>query len=123
MAVLILGERPLPCEDLGVFCRRRARRARAECQRQGLWSKLWFNRVIKWDDHMTRHPEVIATMFRNYRDKSWLQMRRATFANSWSRRERPWTVLAGRTGTRAAPGFVAQRWQSGVEYARARICA
>ena len=69
---------------------------------------------------MTRHPETIATVFRNYRDITWLEARRSTFANVWSLRQRSWTPQAGRTGTRAAAGFVAQRWQSGINFARMR---
>ena len=66
---------------------------------------------------MTRHPEVIATIFRNYHDNAWLEQRRSLFANVWSLRQWSWTVKAGRTATRAAAGCVAQRWQSGIAFA------
>ena len=121
MSALILGLRPRPGEDIAVFCRRRARAARAECRKQGLWSDLWFSRAVAWDSHMTRHPETMATIFRNYHDSSWLEQRRSPFANVWSLRQRSWTMQAGRTGTRAAPGFVAQRWQSGIVLAQGRM--
>ena len=122
MCAIILGLRPFPFEDLPAFFRRRARAARAECRKQGLWSEMWFKRATSWDEHLSRHPDIIATMFRDFRDSGWLQMQRANFANKWSCRSRSWTVLAGRTGTRTAPGYVAQRWQSGIELARARSC-
>lgn len=123
MSALILGLRPRALEDIAVFCRRRARTARAECRKQGLWSDFWFSRAVAWDKHMTRHPDIIATMFRNYHDSSWLERCRAIYANAWSMSQRPWTTQAGRTGTRAAPGFVAQRWQSGILFAHERLGA
>ena len=120
MSALILKLRPRPLEEFEAFCRRRGRAARAQCRGQGLWSDFWFSRAVAWDDHMTRHLETIATVFRNYRDITWLEARRSTFANVWSLRQRSWTPQAGRTGTRAAAGFVAQRWQSGINFARMR---
>ena len=120
MSALIIKLRPRPLEEFEAFCRRRGRVARAQCREQGLWSDFWFSRAVAWDDHMTRHPETIATVFRNYRDITWLEARRSTFANVSSLRQRSWTPQAGRTGTRAAAGFVAQRWQSGINFARMR---
>ena len=120
MSALILRLRPHPFEEFEAFCRRRGRAARAQCREQGLWSDYWFSRAVAWDEHMTRHPETIATVFRNYRDITWLEARRSTFANAGSLRQRSWTLQAGRTGTRAAAGFVAQRWQSGIRFAKRR---
>ena len=84
MSAFVLGLRPHADESIETFCRRRGRAARAQCRAQGLWSDFWFSRAVAWDDHMTRHPETIATGFRNYRDMTWLEARRSTFANAWN---------------------------------------
>ena len=55
---------------------------------------------------------------RAFHDVSWLQNCRASFVPLSSRMLNPWSVLAGRTGTRAAAGKVQPRWQEAVQRVR-----
>jgi hypothetical protein len=123
MTALILGLKPNPTEDSATFLRHRAKAARQSCRIHGLWSQLWFRRAKAWDDHLSRHPQLLASAFRNFNDSNWLILRRANYANINSIRRNSWTTFAGRTATRAAAGFVATRWQAGIQLANNRIRA
>lgn len=118
MMAIILGVKPNVGEDPATFSRRRAKSARLSCRSHGLWSQLWFKRAIAWDDHLSRHQDLLPSIFRNYRDHAWLERRRATYACGNTIRRNSWTTFAGRTATRATSGFVATRWQTGIQLAK-----
>ena len=117
MAVTMIKTPREEFEDIDVFCRRRSRIARNFCKDCGLWSLSWFRKAQNWDAHLSRHDDLLATRFRNYRDEKWLEARRAMYAVSNSLNPRPWTTTAGRTATRVYAGSIAMRWQSGIHYA------
>ena len=75
-----------------------------------LYEKFWVQRWNSWDAHLQRHPELPASKLLLYRDMQWLEAQRLTFVPSLSVSTRAWTSAAGRTATRAAPGFIAMRW-------------
>ena len=52
-----------------------------------------------------------AAILYQYHGRQWLIEKRAALQSP---------LLAGRTGTRAMPGFVATRWHDGVSYAEQR---
>ena len=101
------------------FVQRRARTARAYIEPHGKWSSVWAKRVLSWQGHLERkgRPHVWAFELLGVRNAYWLQLQRARFAPTTSTARRPWTALAGRTGTRAGRGSVATRWDEGVQNA------
>ena len=78
--------------------------------RHGSWADFWVQRWHSWDAHLQRHTELPASKLLLYRDAEWLQGQRSSFAPAFSISSRSWTSAAGRTATRAAPGFIAKRW-------------
>ena len=94
-------------EDFDAYARRR----RTHCERTALiwgkWSSLWASDVIKWDEHISRGnvPASWGLPLRQWHDSRWIQEQRLAHH--------------GRTGTRAAAGHPATRWQDGVAAARA----
>ena len=122
MYIIVKNLRPRPGEDLIAWNRRRWRHAAKDMKSQGPWSSRWFNRSLRWDEHIERHPECIVGPLRVWRGSDWLVERRqellpalpAIFsAGSYSR-----SSFAGRTGTRASSGCVHKRWHDGIEYAK-----
>ena len=99
-----------PGESPSDFVKRRGRISSNKCRDLGLWSARHCKRVIAWRDHIQRPANDTAWPARLYQHKGfqWLRERRA---------ERHSSLLAGRTGTRVAPGHVAIRWHDGVRYA------
>ena len=104
-------------EDVDAYVRRRGRLARKQCLEQGRWSAFWFDRAIKWDEHLARERNIFSwsARLRDYRGMQWLMERRAALAPSASS---VLSIRAGRTGTRAMRGKVHARWHDGIEYAR-----
>ena len=112
----------LPCpvgvgETVDHYCRRRARLARNVSIESGAWSKLWCNRVGRWDQHVRRgvvyhfcHDLML------HHSSQWLLLQRAVFTTENSER---CTLTAGRTGTRLNIGRPQPRWDSGVQIAKA----
>ena len=102
-----------PGEELAEFVRRRGRLARKACHQAGSWSNLWFNRALKWDEHLDRERNHYswAARLRSFRGKQFLQDRRALFNSTGS-------IMAGRTETRAFRGKVNMRWHDGIDYAK-----
>ena len=103
-------------EDAEAYVRRRGREARRINTEQGMWSNHWFSRCLRWDAHLARPRNFNSwpAQLRDYRGKQWLMDRRASFVSSDSSS----SILAGRTGTRAARGKVHTRWHDGVDLAR-----
>ena len=122
MYIIVKNLRPRPGEDLIAWNRRRWKHAAKDVKSQGSWSSRWFNRSLRWDEHIERHPEFIVSPLRVWRGSDWLVERRqellpalpAIFsAGSYSR-----SSFAGRTGTRASSGCVHKRWHDGIDYAK-----
>lgn len=112
----IAGLKPCFSEDGAAFVRRRAKVVQNLINDTGSWVQVWINRCTKWNDHIRRHPEELASQLLAYRPASFLveqrlmHMPRATIAH------RAWNAFSGRTGTRAAPGIICQRWESACEF-------
>ena len=82
----------LPCpigvgETVDHYCRRRARLARNVSIESGAWSKLWCNRVGRWDQHVRRgvvyhfcHDLML------HHSSQWLLLQRAVFTTENSER-------------------------------------
>ena len=106
-----------PGEDPVQYARRKGRHASKLAQDSGLWSKMWFDRALRCDGHVqrTRSRRKWNRSLRAFHDVQWLQQQRSVFAALNPSRSNPWTVFAGRTGTRAAPGRVQPRWQEAVQ--------
>ena len=75
---------------------------------------------MAWNDHVRRDHVGLEwnKKFLELRDSRWLRDQRALFAPSASSRRNPWTIFAGRTGTRASPGKVQARWEEAIEFAK-----
>ena len=103
-------------EDSDVFARRKGRYASGLAREAGLWSEHWFKRALTWDDHLMRNHSGCSWNHSlvAFHDADWLKEQRSFFAASAPTRHNPWTSVAGRTGTRAAPGKVQARWQESV---------
>ena len=111
MVSILLQARPLSGESAIDFCKRRGRIATRTCKQLGMWTRTWFTRAVRWDDHIRRPRNSYSwsTALVKWRGKPWLQARRA---------ERGTPCTAGKTGTRASPDRVRQRWDSGIALAR-----
>ena len=121
MTAIAMRVRKRADEDPVQFTRRRGREARAVCKTMGLWSLRWFQRAVRWHEHIQRHPRSAACALFRYHDHSWLQQRRAALLPANPRTLQRTSVLAGRTQTRMARGFVHQRWEEGVAFAKGHL--
>ena len=119
MCAIVQNIRPREGEDLFVWNRRRWKAAARLAREHGLWSDKWFCRALKWDEHVERHPELVIAPLRLWRGKQFLIERRQELLPAFPRLlSSSLSALAGRTGTRAATGFVHKRWHDGIEYAK-----
>jgi hypothetical protein len=116
------GYRMHPSETPVAFVRRRQRTIKQVLHRRGWWSQLWFKRSRAWDAHLDRHPDSPAAKMRSWQGESWLESARAVWANIRTSRARPWTMTAGRTDTRVAPGRPQTRWHEGLRFAE-QVCS
>ena len=100
-------------ESAAEYVRRRNRLVGGKCREAGLWSVRHCQRVIFWRDHLLRpqNRDSWAVMLYEHRGFQWLLERRSAYASGRL------GVLAGRTGTRLAPGNVVTRWHDGVRFA------
>ena len=110
-----------PGEEPEAFVRRRARIARDLCNRSGWWSRVWHERSCHWDEHIRRHPDSPAGAMVLWHGADWLRQRRSVFAASNPIRATAWTTTSGRTDTRVRAGYVAKRWDEGIEWAKLRL--
>ena len=81
---------------------------------------MWANRQISWHEHVSRKGGVLGWILK-YRDAVWLLNRRGEFAASNGSLFSRISMFAGRTGTRLDIGKPVERWESGIELARAAI--
>jgi len=96
-----------PGEEIGEFCRRRAHFVAARIQPAERWSYHVSQRVRRWHQHL-QHPQnahLWPSILLGVQSEAWLAARRATLRSQ--------SLIAGRTGTRASGGFVANRWEAG----------
>ena len=109
-----------PGEDSEQHAMRKGRLASQLAKGAGLWSKHWFGRALTWDEHVQRSRSVCKwnQSLCAFHDIGWLRELRSAYAAINPARSNPWTVLAGRTGTRAGPGRVQPRWQEAIQKAR-----
>ena len=109
-----------PGEDSEQHARRKGRYASKLVKEAGTWSDYWFRRALAWDEHVHRNRSGCKWnhSLLAFHDIAWLQDQRSVFAAVSSTRINPWTLFAGRTGTRAAPGKVQPRWQEAVRKCR-----
>jgi hypothetical protein len=112
MAVIAMRVPMMIGEPVADFCRRRARLAGVHCRQVGLWSIRHATRVLAWRDHLERPANAAAwpAALLHHRGRRWLEQRRLACGST--------SVIAGRTGTRAAPDHVHTRWHDGLEYAK-----
>ena len=122
MCVIVQNVRPCEGEDLFVWNRQRWNSAARLAREHGLWSDKWFCRALKWDEHIMRHPELVIAPLRVWRGSEFLIERRQELMPSFPRFLSRLSVLAGRTGTRAAIGFAHKRWHDGIAYAHEIQC-
>lgn len=111
MVTILHREPMLPSDSWASWARRRAGAVTELIREHGDWCDKWRTRFTKWNNHLNRHEEEVASTLLVHRGASWLENRRAGFAPCSTERSRPWTRYAGRTDTRAIAGFVYQRWQ------------
>ena len=93
--VLLQGERRRAHEDINAFCLRRARRAKHDAWRSGLWSEAVARRICSWRDHVARDSAGRGSWAARavaVRDAAWLAARRRQVGSA--------SALAGRTETR-----------------------
>ena len=117
--VLLQRERRRAHEDSNAFCLRRARRAKGDAWRAGLWSEAVARRVCSWREHAERDNAgrgSWASRALVVRDAAWLRARRRQCGSA--------SVLAGRTDTRVnGLGYVRERWESSTDAAAAFVDA
>ena len=101
-------------EPTDCYFRRRGRNAAALARISGTWPKRWFGRATRWDEHLrrARNAESWTARLLGFHDSTWLQTQRRLFSSA--------SVLAGRTFTRAFPGYVAPRWEQGIDLGKAQ---
>ena len=112
-------------EDVGEYHRRRAKTAGVAAASAGRWSLKWAKQVVAWHNHNLRNtggllwgPDVMQV-----RPMSWLQSLRQRHVPRRSTAVNPFTVDAGRLGTRARRGGPSRRWEDAIGDARAYIDA
>ena len=110
-------------EDPEHYGRRKGRHASKLAQDAGPWSKYWFDRALKWDDHVQRDHSTCRWNhdLRNFHSIDWLRSQRSAFVAKNPMSLNSWTIFAGRTGTRAGPGKVQPRWQEAIEKVRSGL--
>ena len=118
MFLIVQNLRPQPGEDLIAWNRRRWKAAHKLVNSSGLWSQKWFGRVVKWHEHVCRHPEFVIHPLLEWRGKEWLQERRQSLLPLLPRGLSSLSMFAGRTGTRCTAGRVHRRWHDGYDYAK-----
>ena len=119
MISILAPTRRRPTEDAEQHAKRQSRHSNALAKQAGLWSKHWFDRATAWNDHVRRDHVGLGwnKKFLEFHDSHWLREQRAVFAPTASSKRSPWTILAGRTGTRASAGKVQARWEESIEVA------
>lgn len=114
-----LTVRPIEEESPAVFVKWRGRLAATEQPGSGPWSKKLVQRVVNWNSHILRDDTHPAKELLLWHDTEWLRTQRMNLLPRVT--DSSWTSMAGRTGTRAAPGKVQTRWQEGVVHALSLI--
>ena len=81
----------------------------------GWWSGRVCSKAVDWYNQRKRYKNrgSWAAQVLAWHDSSWLLSMRASLPGG--------SLVAGATGTRAAPGGVCRRWEDGVSFARGQI--
>ena len=83
------------------------------------WSKHWYGRSNRWDEHVRRghtckwNHELLC-----FNNIDWLQSQRIQFASDFTSRIRGLSMWAGRTGTRSRAGKVQPRWEESIQWSK-----
>ena len=106
------------------FVRRRGRAAAKLCNEHGLWSKRWFGRASRWDDHLNQYRNHLSwpAKLRQFKDRTWFIFQRSQFTPVSTGPFSNFSATAGRTDTRAVRGYVHMRWHDGIIYSRS-VCS
>ena len=109
-----------PDETAEEHARRQTRQSSRLASQSGLWSKHWIDRALAWDEHVRRNHVGWEwnNKLLNFHNATWLCELRSQYVPSQSQRVSPWTILAGRTGTRAMAGKVQPRWEESINRVR-----
>ena len=84
-----------------------------------LWSKHWYGRSGRWDEHVRRgHTCKWNHALLSFNNADWLQNQRLQFASEFTSRVRGLTMFAGRTGTRASAAKVQPRWEESIRWSK-----
>jgi len=83
------------------FCRRRNRAVATARDNANLGvTSQWALCLVRWLEHLKRHPDIPAAALLEVQDDVWLQTIRALTSGDVS----PSSLVGGRTGTRSGPG-------------------
>ena len=83
------------------FCKRRNRIVASERERLGLAvSQEWALSLVRWVEHLRRHPELPAAILLTVQDDLWMQISRGL---NWTP-SRDASLRSGATRTRSGPG-------------------
>ena len=97
----IIGVRPNADECPERYCKRRNRIVAHERERLGLGvAQEWSLALVRWVEHLGRHPDMPAAVLLSVQDDLWVQTMRAL---SWTP-SRDAFLLAGATNTRGGAG-------------------
>ena len=133
MVALALGVFRDPVETFEHFAKRRSREAaRFIEQCNGWWTKAWFNRALRWEEHCRRslfiqHRHFVDSqpvldlptqlpwppLLLDWKGLEFLDERR-----TYGFRRRDSLSIVSRTRTRRSRGFVYVRWHEGIRDAR-----
>ena len=123
----------LPTDDAASYRRRIGKEMSKLGEKYGWWSYKWLETALSWEAHIQRdwakqlphwNGEDVglgqcatswswAPILRNWHDSSWLQQHVVITVRSVL-----FNTLTRATGLRAQRGFVARRWEEGLDYAR-----
>ena len=95
-----------PLETAGAYFSRVHREAARVISSGRRWVDLWASRLRSWRGHVQRHPRCWSFPILRHRDEAWLRGRRTMHLSG------SWGILAGRTDTRVARGYVHRRWEA-----------
>ena len=110
-AFLVSRLRRLPGRDdemRQTYWQRRNRASGDLARRLGTWSQIRSRRVVKWQQHLIRHPDCWVFRLLLTRGRQWPQQRRTEHL------ARTHTLTSGRTRTRAIRQRVQCRYEQGM---------
>ena len=83
------------------------------------WSKHWFGRSCRWDEHVRRgHTCKWNRDLLSFNNIDWLQKQRVQFTSNFINSIKGLSMWAGRTGTRSFAGKVQPRWEESIRWSK-----